>query len=232
LIQSFDLNVVNHTKERILDTAERLFSKQGYSATSLRGIIAEADVNLAAVHYHFHSKEALLEAVILRRWLPANRDRLAMLNVCEQEAGEDAPALEKVIEAFVAPTFRMARDPSSGGMVFMELLGRLHAEGDLLPKILTSQFGEVLERFGLALRRALPDLPPEELVWRLHFAIGALAQTLRGGSKDLQAISDLSLCFNSEAALERLVAFLSAGFRAPVPVHDHAMEEAHALQEG
>jgi AcrR family transcriptional regulator len=60
------------TKERILDTAERLFAERGYSATSLRAIIAEADVNLASVHYHFDSKEALLEAVFLRRALPAN----------------------------------------------------------------------------------------------------------------------------------------------------------------
>jgi AcrR family transcriptional regulator len=221
---------VSHTKERILDTTERLFSEQGYAATSLRSIIAEAGVNLAAVHYHFHSKEALLEAVILRRSVPANHERLALLDQFEKEAGENPPPLEKVIEAFVAPTLHMSRDPQSGGMVFMKLLGRLHAEGDLLPRILTSQFGEVLERFGAALRAALPDLPPEELFWRLNLALGALAQTLRGGSKDLQTISDLSLSFNSETALERLVAFLSAGFRAPVPTH--AIQEAHvAVQE-
>src|ERR1035441_9434380 len=65
------------TKERILDTAERLFSEQGYAATSLRSIIARAGVNLAAVHYHFHSKEALLEAVILRRSVPANHEPIA-----------------------------------------------------------------------------------------------------------------------------------------------------------
>jgi len=124
-----------------------------------------------------------------------------------------------VIEAFVAPTLQMSRDPQSGSMVFMKLLGRLHAEGDLLPGILTSQFGDVLQRFGAALRAALPDLPREELLWRLNLAIGALSQTLRGGSKDLETISDLSLSLNSEAALERLVAFLSAGFRAPVPTH-------------
>jgi len=217
---------VNHTKERILDTAERLFSEHGYGATSLRSIIASAGVNLAAVHYHFHSKEALLEAVILRRWVPANQERLDLLARCEQEARIGPPPLESVIEAFVGPTFRMARDPESGGMVFMQLLGRLHAEGDLLPRILTSQFGEVLERFGAALRRALPDLPPEELIWRLHFAIGALAQTLRGGSKDLEAISNMSLSFDSEAALDRLVVFLSAGFRASVKTTD--MEEVHA----
>jgi hypothetical protein len=111
-------------------------------------------------------------------------------------------------------------------MVFMKLLGRLHAEGDLLPRILTSQFGDVLQRFGAALRAALPDLPPEELFWRLNLAIGALAQTLRGGSKDLETISDLSFSLNSETALERLVAFLSAGFRAPVPTH--AVQKVHA----
>ena len=221
---------MNNTKERILDTAERLFAAQGYAATSLRGIIAEAGVNLAAVHYHFHSKEALLEAVVLRRSVPANRARLALLDQFEKEAGGNPPPLEKVIEAFVSPTLHMSRDPQSGGMVFMKLLGRLHAEGDLLPRILTSQFGDVLERFGAALRAALPDLPPEELFWRLNLALGALAQTLRGGSKDLQTISDLSLSFNSETALERLVVFLSAGFRAPVPTH--ANQEAHvAVQE-
>jgi AcrR family transcriptional regulator len=225
---------VNHTKERILDTAERLFAAQGYAATSLRSIIAAAGVNLAAVHYHFHSKEALLEAVILRRSLPANQERLALLDQCEQAAGDHAPPLEQVIAAFVAPTFRMARDPASGGMTFMRLLGRLHAEGDLLPGILMSQFGNVMARFGVALRRALPDLPQEELFWRLNFAIGALAQTLRGGSKDLQAMSDLSVSFDSEMALERLVAFLSAGFRAPIPAASavtHSLEQTHAAKE-
>jgi AcrR family transcriptional regulator len=225
---------VNDTKERILDTAERLFAKQGYAATSLRGIIAEAGVNLAAVHYHFHSKEALLEAVILRRSVPANRERLALLDRFEEEGEGNPPSLEKVIEAFVAPTLRMSRDPQSGGIVFMKLLGRLHAEGVLLPRILTSQFGDVLERFGAALRAALPDLPPEDLSWRLNLAVGALAQTLRGGSKDLETISNLPLSVSpasdSENVLERLVAFLSAGFRAPVPTH--AVQQAHvAVQE-
>jgi hypothetical protein len=152
---------------------------------------------------------------------------LALLDRFEEEGEGNPPSLEKVIEAFVAPTLRMSRDPQSGGIVFMKLLGRLHAEGVLLPRILTSQFGDVLERFGAALRAALPDLPPEDLSWRLNLAIGALAQTLRGGSKDLETISNLPL---SENVLERLVAFLSAGFRAPVPTH--AVQQAHvAVQE-
>ena len=222
---------MNDTKERILDTAERLFAQQGYAATSLRGIIAEAGVNLAAVHYHFHSKEALLEALILRRSVPANRERLALLDRFEKEAGGNPVSLERVIEAFLAPTLQMSRDPQSGGIVFMKLLGRLHAEGVLLPRILTSQFGDVLERFGAALRAALPDLPPEELSWRLNLAAGALAQTLRGGSKDLETISSLPLSFDSRNVLERLVVFLSAGFRAPVPTHANEQEAHVAVQE-
>jgi AcrR family transcriptional regulator len=220
---------VNYTKERILDAAERLFSEQGYSATSLRSIIADAGVNLAAVHYHFHSKLALLEAVILRRSLPANQARLALLDQFEREASGQPVPLEKVIEAFVAPTFQMARDPAHGGMVFMRLLGRLHAEGDLLPGIIKSQFGDVLRRFSGALRRALPDLSQEELFWRLNLAIGALAQTLRGGPKDLETASELAPSFDSETTLERLVAFLSAGFRAPVA--PHAIEDTRVAVE-
>jgi len=220
----------SHTKERILDTAERLFAEHGYAATSLRSIIAEAGVNLAAVHYHFHSKEALLEALILRRSVPANQERLALLDRFEKEAGAHPPILEKVIEAFVAPTLHMSRDPQYGGMLFMKLLGRLHAEGDVLPRILTSQFRDVFQRFGAALRAALPDLPREELFWRLNLAVGALAQTLRGGSKDLEDISGLSLLFDSETALERLVAFLSAGFRAPVGTPQNSKTHV-AIQE-
>jgi len=207
---------MSDTKERILDTAERLFAEQGYGVTSLRSIIAAAGVNLAAVHYHFHSKEALLEAVIRRRAQPANMERLTLLDQCERDAAPNPPLVEQVIEAFLAPSFRMAHDPNRGGMVFMRLLGRIHAEGDLLPGILMAHFGDVMERFSAALIRALPELPPEELLWRLNFGVGAAAQALRGGSKDLQAISDLAPPFDPEAILERLVAFLSAGFRAPV----------------
>jgi AcrR family transcriptional regulator len=93
------------TQERILDTAERMFADEGYAATSVRKITAKAEVNLAAVHYHFRSKEALLEAVILRRAEPANRERLALLNACELEAGTGQPSLEGVLRAFLKPGF-------------------------------------------------------------------------------------------------------------------------------
>ncbi|MCB0307606.1 MAG: helix-turn-helix transcriptional regulator, partial [Calditrichaeota bacterium] len=54
------------TRERILDAAEQLIAENGIGSTSLRHIIAAAEVNLAAVHYHFGSKQALVEEVYAR----------------------------------------------------------------------------------------------------------------------------------------------------------------------
>jgi|SRR6185503_8118872 len=203
------------TKQRILDTAECLFAENGFAATSLRAIIAKAGVNLAAIHYHFHSKEALLEAVILRRAAPANQERMKLLDRCEQDAGNQPPSIEKVIEAFVAPAFRQARDPALGGPVFRHLTGRLYAEGDMMPRIIATHFRPVLERFATAIRRALPEMPPEELMWRVHFATGVVAQALRG-TRAMEMFGVLHEASNSELVLDRLVTFLSAGFRAPV----------------
>jgi AcrR family transcriptional regulator len=205
------------TKERILDTAERLFAEQGYAATSLRAIVTAARVNLAAIHYYFHSKETLLEAVIMRRADPVNRERLEMLDRCEQEAGAGPPDLEKVVEAFVAPTFRLGHD-DAGQVLLIRLLGRVFAEGDVLPQIVQNCFGMVQMRFGQAICRTLPEVPPKELFWRMHFAVGAMAQALRG-PLDLERISG-GLCGqpDTEEMVSRLVGFLTAGFRAPVPV--------------
>src|SRR5579871_5345079 len=97
------------TKDRILDTAERLFARDGFEATSLRAITAEAGVNLAAVNYHFQSKEALVRAVIGRRMGPVNEKRLAMLDACETAAGDGPLPLEGVLEAFVRPVLEIAR---------------------------------------------------------------------------------------------------------------------------
>src|SRR6202453_4257737 len=106
------------TKQKLLDAAERLFSQQGYGAVSLRQIIAEAEVNLAAIHYHFGSKQELLDEVILRKAGPVNRERLARLD--RLEAAPGAPRVEQVLEAFLMPMAEAAgQNPE-----FCKLMGR------------------------------------------------------------------------------------------------------------
>jgi AcrR family transcriptional regulator len=195
------------TKEKLLDTAERLIGGQGYAATSLRQIIAEAGVNLAAVHYHFGSKEELLDAVVTRKVTPVNEARIARLDRVEAEAAGGPPDVDKVLESFLIPTAEVAgRNPG-----FVRLMGQMLAEG-MMPRIVEKHFRSTGTRFVSALRRALPGLPEEELLWRVHFMVGAMAHTMcRPPTFPLAAEGAADL----EPRMKRLVTFLGAGFRAP-----------------
>src|SRR5215813_9612299 len=97
------------TKQKILDTAERLFGEHGYAATPLRQVIAEAEVNVAAVHYHFGCKEDLLDAVVMRNATPLTEIRLSRLDCVEETAGDGPIEVEKVLECFLLPAAEMAQ---------------------------------------------------------------------------------------------------------------------------
>ncbi len=198
------------TKDRILDAAEALFAERGFGETSLRDITSAAGVNLAAVNYHFQSKDALIQAVFARRLGPLNEARLKLLDQVEAAAGKGRLPLEQVLRAFLEPLLRFEH---AG---FKRLFGRMYADpGDLFEKIFRRQFAEAKVRFMAAFRRALPDLDQVEFLWRFHFMIGAMAHTL-SGLHHLEVISD-GRCDPSDrdAMLARLIAFIAAGFRAP-----------------
>jgi len=209
---------MRNTKDRILDAAELLFAERGFDGASLRAITARAGVNLAAVNYHFSSKEALIDALFARKLGILNRRRLAMLDGFEREAGGRAVPVEKVVRALIEPVLRLAGDPAAGGVHFGMLMGRLYSGhsvrfSDLVADEMRNTAAKILSIF----HRALPELPPRELYWRIFFTVGALAQTL-GAPRVLEIISS-GLCDLSEAdaVIERLVAFAAAGIRAPVP---------------
>src|ERR1700691_5782789 len=156
------------TKDRILNAAERLFARDGFEATSLRAITAEAGVNLAAVNYHFQSKEALVQAVIGRRMGPVNARRLALLDAYEAEAAGAPVPLEKTTDAFLRPVLEIV---GSQAHEFAPLVGRIYIEpGDFSVRVFKDQFQALALRFIPAFQRALPDLPHTELYWRLHFS--------------------------------------------------------------
>jgi len=204
----------SNTRVKLLDAAERLFALNGIGGTSLRAITSEAGTNLASIHYHFGNKEALVEAVFARRIEPVNRDRLERLDRVEAES---EPNLEDVIRAFVRPALSLLRSPDHGGAHVMNLMGRLYSEpGDLKFAIL-KQFEEIAQRFGAALHRALPILPPDELFWRFHFMIGSMAFTLVAGDVIEHRSEGRIILDDVDANVERLVSFIAGGLRAPLP---------------
>jgi AcrR family transcriptional regulator len=209
LYQAYDLNKRmnerSDTKSRILDAAEKLFAEKGFESTSLRDITAEAEVNLAAVNYHFQTKESLIDAVIARRIEPVNRRRLEML----EDAGP-TPTVEQIIRSFLAPVLEHKMQ------AVVPLLGRtLSDPHQFVEKVYMRHLQPISERFQHELGKALPDLAPSERRWRIYFMAGVMTYLL-SWSKVLPEISG-GLCDPDDrpALIDRVVAFLAAGFRAP-----------------
>jgi AcrR family transcriptional regulator len=200
------------TRESLMDAAESLFSERGIQAASLRAITEQAKANLAAVHYHFGSKQGLVRAVFSRRLAPLNAERLRRLELCLATGG----GLEEVLHAFLAPALAVAREASHGA--FGRLLGRAFMEpDDEVREILIEQFSEVFHRFTAALVQLLPELPEEEILWRFHFVAGALGHTVACGHLIERFSEGRCPMGGTEDPADHLVTFLAAGLRAPAP---------------
>lgn len=199
------------TRERILDAAEHLFAAQGYAATSLRQITGEAGVNLAAVNYHFQSKDALVQAVFSRKVAPMNTRRLEMLDEVEARAGDGPLALEDVLRAFLAPVMGCCRGRAKMGN-FPQLFGRVFTEpGDWAMRVFPQAFGQVGERFRAAFFRALPGADRVETLWGLHLTVGSMVFFL-GAGQLLTVISEgKANPADVDGALDRLVRFAASG---------------------
>ena len=182
----------------------------------MRLLTTKAGVNLAAVNYHFGSKDALIEAVFKRRLDPMNAARLAELDRLEKEAGGEALSPEAIIRAFIGESLAMIEDGSNGGRNFVRLLGRTYTEpAKPIRTLIGGMYAATMERFKAAFARALPELPSGELFWRMHFMFGTLSYTL-AATDTVQLIAGFKPedRHDSRALQERLVQFLTAGLLA------------------
>lgn len=123
------LSAPNVTKTRLLDATEALFIKYGYDAVLLRQITERAQVNLAAVNYHFGDKDSLMKTLLMQRLEPLNEQRLELLARCEAES--DGPLdCDTLLGVLFAPAMGLERsDPASGeGRSFIRFLGRVYSD--------------------------------------------------------------------------------------------------------
>lgn len=215
------------TRERILDAAERLFMAHGYEGTSMRQITGEASVNLAAVNYHFGSKESLMQEVFRRRldWL--NEERMRVLDAMESEAAGKPLKASQIVDGFFGTLLRMANDEQRGGITFLRLLGRtLTDPSEFIRTFLAHEYAAVVNRYKDALFRALPDVPKAEIVWRFHFMLGATSYAI-AGTDALRLITDWQIeevdqVDRIDLLLPRLMSFLLGGLRSPLPQFSNA----------
>lgn len=210
------------TAERILDAAERLFMAHGFDGTSMRMITGAAEANLAAVNYHFGSKEILMQEVFRRRLVWLNSERLRVLAEMEAAAGSAPLKPSQIVDGFFGTLLRMAQDDSRGGRTFLRLLGRtLTDPAEFIRNFLANEYEEVIDRYKAALFKALPEVPRAEIAWRFHFMLGATSYAI-AGTDALRLVTDWQV--EDENAAERLdrlpqrlMSFLLGGLRAPLP---------------
>ncbi|HEX6929467.1 MAG TPA: TetR/AcrR family transcriptional regulator [Gammaproteobacteria bacterium] len=206
------------TRDRILATAERLFAEAGIGATSLRAITAAAGVNLAAVNYHFGSKDALVEAVYRRHLEPLNRARLDKLEQLETAANGRALDVETVVRAFVEPLVEQARTGDSGAVLTRLLAQSLHEAAGYVERFYARENDAVLQHYRDAMQRAIPVLSPDEICWRLNFMLGTLHNAFLDAGLLKLMVRDASMprpATTPEVTLEQLIPFLVAGLTAP-----------------
>ena len=203
----------SETKSRILDVAETLFGDQGLERVSVRDITDAAKVNVAAINYHFGSKEDLIAAVFERRLAPLNIARLKLLDEMEAVAGSKPVAVEEIVRAFIQPavTCCVSSAPASGS-AFARIMGRCLAETrPEVEALLQEQFAPVAARFEKALMKALPKLSRSDVYWRLKFTFGALHHWLLTREKFIPKWADRTTV---DEQVRKLIAFTAAGFRA------------------
>ena len=209
------------TKTRILDAAEVLFVAGGFDSLSMRQITAAAQVNLAAVNYHFGSKDALIEAVLARQLDPLNEQRLTMLERFEQALGSSLTC-EHVMVAMFLPAVRISRSAAPFADRFLQFLGRAYTDpSPVVRGFIDTHYIQTLARFFVAFQRALPQLTVEDLGFRLNFALGALSGVLAGGNTQrlLQEFTQ-GQGDGESFLLTRLISLMAAALKAPLPGPD------------
>ena len=144
-------------RDKLLDCAERLFAEHGLEGVSLRAINAEAGLSPAALHYHFGTQQALVEA-LLDRQMPALMERRRRLLDALDDRPEP-PTTRDVLSALIRPQVELLAEGGESGLRYMRLIHRLQADGDLDPQFVMERWPGGVDRLVPLLRKASPSLP-------------------------------------------------------------------------
>lgn len=207
------------TRQRLLESAQKLFAEQGFDRVSVRDITDAAGANVAAVNYHFRSREGLVEEVMERYINPINEERIERLKQLERRfSGKSAP-LEEILDAFVRPFVTQVRRSEMSELLFYRLMGRIFGDqGAKLPMSVEAGFRSMLARFMKAFGKALPGLDQEELVWRVHFTVGSMIHTMAHADTLDRFTDGASGSPSMETTLSRFVRFAASGLRDGIEI--------------
>lgn len=206
---------VDDTKERILVAAQKLFAEQGFESVSLRQITAQALANVAAVNYHFGSKEALIDEVIIQHTLPIMKERVRLLDEAERQFQIGVVPVEVILDAFMRPFLTVMQEAGESRKLFCKFMGRCMTDrSDKIPAEALRIAQRVMKRVTTMLSDALPDVEVEVLTWRLHFCFGVMAHTLMHEDTLNTVSKGVSGEPDFETTLQRMIDYCKGGLKA------------------
>ncbi|TKB45713.1 TetR/AcrR family transcriptional regulator [Thalassotalea mangrovi] len=202
------------TKTKILNAAENLFADKGFTGTSLREITSAAEVNLAAVNYHFGSKKELIKA-LMKRYLDVLSPELQGSLQRVMEDNENL-TLEQVFEAFVEPLLTLNQLKEQGTSNFLQLLGHSYTDSQgFLRWFITTNYPGIIDNFVMAVHKAYPELSSQDMFWRLHFTMGTAVFAMSSTSALIDiAQNDFNAEVDIEGVIRRLIPYVAAGVGA------------------
>jgi AcrR family transcriptional regulator len=200
-------------REKIIDVAEEVFAEHGYAPASLRDIARRGSVNPALIAYYFGSKERLFEEVFKRRGSLIARRWDALLD--ELQARPTPPGVRELLHAYLTAEFEMKLSGEAGHR-FVRLQARVHDETDPMHfRLRREVYDRATRRYLDALERALPEVAPADIYWRMMFVIGAFLYMMSG----VDRLDDLSggryIANDVNEMVERLTSFVVGGMSVP-----------------
>lgn len=165
----------DNTRERILKAAERIYAASGFHGMSLRDVTVLAGVNLAAVNYHFGSKDKLIVALADRRLTPINTDRLARLDRLREKHGREPIPVRELVGALIDPMFKALRQGKNNRAIMVRLVAQMMIDDPRrFAHIHKTFYKPVLDRYHDELQRTIPQLTSHQVNARFFCAFATV----------------------------------------------------------
>ncbi|WP_436775096.1 TetR/AcrR family transcriptional regulator [Yinghuangia sp. YIM S09857] len=208
------------TRNLLIDAAEQVFAEQGIGQSNLRDIHRLAgQANKSALHYHFGSRERLLDAVMERHRAQVDPLRAAMVE--RLRADPEPPGIPAILTALVAPLAAQLATPSGRNRIRIVDQMR-HDRGLSAADLIPEDSPPELHWLFAALNDRLAHIPQRIRDFRVlswsAMNTAALADWARGRGAD----TPTPLGFTTDELVTNLVTMGAAALTAPAPASDAA----------
>jgi AcrR family transcriptional regulator len=204
------------TRERLLDTAEKLFAERGFEGTSMRAITQGAGTSVSAANYHFGSKEKLLQEALRRATEPINARRIQLLDEAIAAAGGAPLEIETILDAYLRPVieYRKSGKAEQG----RQISARLFSDPpELIHSIKVEIFGPMTMRFSQALAQSMPDREAIDIELGNQFLIAIMVYVISGQLETSSLAAMHPDGVEDDRLLTRMIEFVAGGLRALPP---------------